>query len=62
MKRIVLVALILLVVLGLPMFGQAKIAPKDQLYIEVSALGNLDYFYGRQGARRTHRVRRPRRV
>jgi ribose transport system substrate-binding protein len=45
MKRIVLVALILLVVLGLPMFGQAKIAPKDQLYIEVSALGNLDYFY-----------------
>jgi ribose transport system substrate-binding protein len=45
MKRIVLVALLLLVVLGLPMFGQAKIAPKDQLYIEVSALGNLDYFY-----------------
>jgi ribose transport system substrate-binding protein len=45
MKRIVLVALLLLVVLGLPMFGQAKVAPKDQLYIEVSALGNLDYFY-----------------
>lgn len=45
MKRIVLVTLLLLVVLGLPMFGQAKVAPKDQLYIEVSALGNLDYFY-----------------
>ncbi len=45
MKRIVLVALLLLVVLGVPMFGQAKVAPKDQLYIEVSALGNLDYFY-----------------
>jgi len=45
MKRIVLVALLLMVVLGLPMFGQAKVAPKDQLYIEVSALGNLDYFY-----------------
>ena len=45
MKRIVLVTLLLLVALGLPMFGQAKLAPKDQLYIEVSALGNLDYFY-----------------
>ncbi len=45
MKRIVLVTLLLLVALGLPIFGQAKVAPKDQLYIEVSALGNLDYFY-----------------
>jgi len=45
MKRIVLVILLLLVALGLPIFGQAKVAPKDQLYIEVSALGNLDYFY-----------------
>jgi ribose transport system substrate-binding protein len=44
MKRIV-VALLLLSALGLPMFGQAKVAPKDQLYIEVSALGNLDYFF-----------------
>ena len=45
MKRIVLVTFLLLVALGLPIFGQAKVAPKDQLYIEVSALGNLDYFY-----------------
>jgi ribose transport system substrate-binding protein len=45
MKKIVLVTLLLLVALGLPMFGQAKIAPKDQLYIEVSAIGNIDYFY-----------------
>ena len=44
MKRIV-VALLLLLALGLPMFGQAKVALKDQLYIEVSALGNLDYFF-----------------
>ncbi|MBE3064576.1 MAG: substrate-binding domain-containing protein [Spirochaetes bacterium] len=45
MKRIVVIALLLLVALGLPIFGQAKIAPKDQLYIEVSAIGNIDYFY-----------------
>jgi ribose transport system substrate-binding protein len=44
MKRIVL-PLLLLLALCLPMFGQAKVAVKDQLYIEVSALGNLDYFY-----------------
>lgn len=43
MKRIVVA--LLLVALVLPMFGQAKVAKKDQLYIEVSALGNLDYFY-----------------
>ena len=45
MKRIVLVALaIMAMVPGL--FAQSS-APshKDQLYIEVSALGNLDYFY-----------------
>ncbi len=44
MKRIV-VALVLLGAIVLPTFSQAKVAPKDQLYIEVSALGNLDYFY-----------------
>ncbi|MEI6389277.1 MAG: substrate-binding domain-containing protein [Spirochaetota bacterium] len=43
MKKIVIVLFLLALVL--PMFGQAKVAPKDQLYIEVSALGNLDYFY-----------------
>jgi hypothetical protein len=31
MKRIVVVALLLLIAVGLPMFGQAKIPPKDQL-------------------------------
>ena len=43
MKRIIIALFVLTLVL--PMFGQAKVAPKDQLYIEVSALGNLDYFY-----------------
>lgn len=46
MKRILAFALLLAV--ALPFFAQAKpalVAKKDQLYIEVSALGNLDYFY-----------------
>ncbi len=45
MKRIVFSALI--VALALPFFAQSgsPIPKKDQLYIEVSALGNLDYFY-----------------
>lgn len=39
-------ALLVLMVATSGLFAQTKVpAPKDQLYIEVSALGNLDYFY-----------------
>jgi ribose transport system substrate-binding protein len=45
MRKIVL-ALLVLIVASSGLFAQAKVLPpKDQLYIEVSALGNLDYFY-----------------
>ena len=45
MRKFVL-ALLVLVVASSGLFAQAKAAPpKDQLYIEVSALGNLDYLY-----------------
>ncbi len=47
MKKIVALSVVLVVALALvaPVFAQAPKAKKDQLYIEVSALGNLDYFY-----------------
>ena len=39
-------ALLVLMVATSGLFAQTKVpAPKDQLYIEVSALGNLDYFF-----------------
>ncbi len=39
-------ALLVLMVATSGLFAQTRVpAPKDQLYIEVSALGNLDYFY-----------------
>jgi ribose transport system substrate-binding protein len=44
MKKIVLAALAACAALGSFSVAEAK-APKDQLYIEVSALGNLDYFF-----------------
>jgi len=45
MKKMVLATLLAITALSaLPARAAAK-APKDQLYIEVSALGNLDYFY-----------------
>jgi ribose transport system substrate-binding protein len=45
MRKIVL-ALLVLVAASSSLFCQVKATPpKDQLYIEVSALGNLDYFY-----------------
>jgi ribose transport system substrate-binding protein len=45
MKRMILVLLVLASLVP-GFFAQTKAVPaKDQLYIEVSALGNLDYFY-----------------
>jgi len=45
MRKIVF-ALLILVVASSGLFAQARVpAPKDQLYIEVSALGNIDYFF-----------------
>jgi len=45
MRKIVF-ALLVLIVASSGLFAQTKVpAPKDQLYIEVSALGNLDYFF-----------------
>jgi ribose transport system substrate-binding protein len=46
MKKLVLSALVVLLVLPLVAWNSSEAKdPKDQLYIEVSALGNLDYFY-----------------
>ena len=46
MKKLILSALIVCLVLPLVTWNTAEAKdPKDQLYIEVSALGNLDYFY-----------------
>lgn len=45
MKRAIVCVLVMAAVAG-GVFAQARVpAPKDQLYIEVSALGNLDYFF-----------------
>ena len=45
MKKALVFALILMAIAPC-VFAQGKVpAPKDQLYIEVSALGNNDYFY-----------------
>ncbi len=45
MRKIVF-ALLVIIVATSGLFAQTKVpAPKDQLYIEVSALGNLDYFF-----------------
>ena len=45
MRKALVFALILIAIAPFA-FAQAKVpAPKDQLYIEVSALGNNDYFY-----------------
>ncbi len=45
MKRAIVLILVMAAVAS-GVFAQGKVpAPKDQLYIEVSALGNLDYFF-----------------
>ena len=46
MKKLILSALVVCLVLPLITWRAAQAKdPKDQLYIEVSALGNIDYFY-----------------
>ncbi len=46
MKKLILSALVVSLVLPLLTWNAAEAKdPKDQLYIEVSALGNIDYFY-----------------
>lgn len=46
MKKLTIVGIILTMVLGVALsVGAAKLPVKDQLYIQVSALGSIDYFY-----------------
>lgn len=46
MKRLTIIGVILTMVLGIAIsVGAEKLPLKDQLYIQVSALGSIDYFY-----------------
>jgi ribose transport system substrate-binding protein len=46
MRKIIALAMVLGVLFGVAGIGAAEVpAPKDQLYIQVAALGNMDYFY-----------------
>ncbi|HHV42196.1 MAG TPA: sugar ABC transporter substrate-binding protein, partial [Clostridiaceae bacterium] len=46
MKRLTIIGVILTMVLGIALSaGAAKLPLEDQLYIQVSALGSIDYFY-----------------
>ena len=46
MKRLTIIGVVLTMVLGMALSASAaKLPPEEQLYIQVSALGALDYFY-----------------